>query len=229
LLAAFLVLALLWYTYPWFHVSDEILSVPSGTQLPPETVAKVERAYFAVNLQNSLYSLGLLGLVTSAILASVEGAARRSVLRALIGAAVGAVCGVLFGMLAGLVGFVFHRSIAAGAESSLEHGVMVQAATFALIGLAVGLGLGLTSGKLSTAAKCVLGGLFGGIFAGIVYPAITAFVMPSTNTELLVPSDPAARILWLAMSVGLITVAATGVGKGRSLRNAATPSRPQVD
>ena len=102
-------------------------------------------------------------------------------------------------------------------EDPLIRTIVVQCAMFGLAGLGVGAGVAFAATlpvfRLRLLATCCVGGLLGGTLAGLVFPFASSILLPSAQTEVLMPDPGVSRLLWLALVSCLSALTLTGMGE----------------
>jgi len=176
--------------------------------LPVDVQSRLDR-------NNAMLLIGLLGGVTGAVLAVVEGLHRRSWITVLVAPVVGAACGALFGVLGGYLGHgAFEAFKGFHNLSDLTKSMGVFALMFGLAGAGIGLGTGLTLGRgLQSALSCLVAGLVAGGLAALLYPLVVGAILPGALTSVLVPVEPVDQLVWLGLATGLVGLIVPSVTK----------------
>ncbi len=200
--------------YPMFIVSHELAGVPPTA--PVEQLREAAAAQQEADTRNRISVLGAYGAVLGLSLAVGEGFARRSLGRALVAGAACVSAGIVFGGVAGGLGhYLFGYCKPVEQLSPLAKTMVVQGAIFGTVGCGLGLALGLLTARHGTAVICVVGGILAGAMAGILYPMLTAVLMPGALTEIVVPVQTGSRALWLGLGSGLVGLIIPAVARGR--------------
>jgi hypothetical protein len=64
-------------------------------------------------------------------------------------------------------------------------------------------------------------GAAGGVLFAVLYPLCVAVLLPTANTEVLLPEEAATRLVWLGLLGGTVGFfAARAIGSGTALRSA---------
>ena len=58
-----------------------------------------------------------------------------------------------------------------------------------------------------------MGCALGGIFAAVIYPTLMGVLLPIEQTELIMPNSGTSRIIWLLVTLGMMGLVVTGLGK----------------
>lgn len=202
---ALLAWGLLIALYPVFEVPSELfVDQPNAAQ-----AAALQAAQDKISLRNSVFVLGLFGALLAGAMAVGEGWARRSGKMALAGFLGCGLAGALFGGFAAWAGeSVCHYARLPGQPTiDLEGTVVVQMTMFAVLGGGVGLALGCLTRHVGSTFSRLLGGVLAGVFAGMVYPIAAAYLLPTAQTEQIIPRGNAATLLWFgtaAIFLGLV-------------------------
>ena len=214
LLGGLLAFLLLQQLHPYF--SNEEAANAFGI-LPAEVQAELDH-------KNSIFVFSLMGGLFAVGLAVGEAMSRKSILTAILGGVGSAVVGTGCGALTGFLGNMFFKFLSErGGMSELAIVVGVYTSTFAMLGGAVGLSAALfLSRKISVSGNCLLAGILAGISAGLLYPIVAALAIPSADTQVLIPVGSGERLLWCALSSGMIGafIPAFATNKGRVKKEA---------
>jgi len=218
--------AVLFVCYPVFQISEELANLP--TPAPIEDLERAEAAMIEANGYNAVFAVGLLGAVVAATMAIGEGIAQGSIVKALIAAAACAFIGALAGCLTGWLGHVVLQACRPVEDlTPLARTIRVQGVMLATVGAGIGLGIGVMLGRRArTTVICPIAGGLAGVFAGMLYPFLTAVLLPNVRTEILIPAQIGNHFLWLGLTTGLLGLTVFGLAKqpaGKQERRAAVP------
>ena len=217
LVAAALFWLLLSAAYPVFMIPDELAGLPPTA--PVEQLQKATAAQQEADVRNHVSVLGAYGVLLGASVAVGEGLARRSLGRILVAGAACVSAGAVFGSLAGGLGhYLFGYCEPLRQFSPLAKTMVVQGSMLATVGCGLGLALGVLTARVGTAATCLMGGILAGAMAGMLYPMLTAILLPGVLTEILVPVETASQTLWLGLASGLVGLTIPAVARGRKRR-----------
>jgi hypothetical protein len=223
LLGGLLTWAVLQAVLPVFTLPEELANLPSP--VPAEKAVELDLAMARINRYHAILAVAILGLAVGGLLAAAESYSRGS-WRRVVGTGLpgGAIAG-LFGAGAALAGsLVLEAPQALAGWSPLAKTVVVQAVTFAGLGLGIGVGLAVPRGNLRLTANSAIGGTLGGLLAALIYPSLVGYLLPITQTERVMPRDALSRLIWLAMASLLIGIILTGLGRrNRRQRQPASP------
>lgn len=202
-------------SYPVFLIPEELRDLP--TPAPVEDLAKHDAAMIVANCYNAIFAVGLLGAVVGATLAIGEGVTRGSLAKALAVSVGCAVIGAASGCLAGWFGHLVLQACRPLEElTPLARTIRVQGVILGTVGAGIGFGLGALMGRrLKTTLTCFVAGIMAGVMAGMVYPFLTAVLMPGVHTERLIPKQIGSHFLWMGLSTGLLGLMIYGVAQER--------------
>jgi len=202
--------------YPLVTVPDEIYADIKG---PPskEKVEEIEVAGTKAAICNAICTFGLFGAIVGGIMGMGEGIARRCVARVLVAAIVVGLAGVLFGCLAGYLGnLTMQTRRPGGGPPGLVDSLRTHCIILTTLGGGIGIGLGILTGRIKTIALCLISGTLAGALAATLFTVSLAAFMPTVRTEEIVPEETAARVLWIALSSGLLGLTISAIaGKPR--------------
>ncbi len=196
-----------------------LLTLPPVFSVPPtefgpfeqptaEQAARLREGAARASLGNAVLALAWTGALLAGFMAVGEGVARRSARAALLGLAGCALIGALFGSLAGWAGHSVSQLIRTSPQlvSNLPRIVVVQMTIWAVLGGGVGLALGCLTGCARNGFVLLLGGVLAGAFAGMIYPITAAYLMPTFQTEQMIPQAGAGALLWLGTAAFFLGV-----------------------
>jgi hypothetical protein len=214
LLAGLATWGILQATGPVFVIPEEFAHLPAPA--PADKLLELDQAMTIANRSNATLALGLFGLLLGALLATAEAASRHRAGTAILK-------GLLAGVVAGLAGAVggfagseaFTQTVQVTDWSPLAKTIAIQVGVLGLLGFGVGVGVGLPYAKGRLPIHGIVGAVLGGVLAGIIYPAVVGYLLPTVDTEMLVPGNRGGRLPWLLLTAGLIGLVATGLGKSR--------------
>ncbi len=220
--------ALLYVSYPVFLIPEELRNLP--TPAPVEDLARHAAAVVEADCCNAIFAVGVLGAVVGVVLAIGEGVARGSLGKALAVAFGCAVIGAASGCLAGWFGhLVLQACRQIEGLTPLARTIRVQGVMLATVGAGIGLGIGaLLGGRLKTTLTCLVAGIMAGVMTGMLYPFLTAMLMPGVNTEVLVPKQIGSRFLWMGLSTGLLGLMIYGVAGQRIPKKKSHVAQPET-
>ena len=113
--------------------------------------------------------------------------------------------GCLAGGVAGWVGCLAHQTFAPyDKQPTMLDTIIVQAAFFGSLGIGVGVLAGLYLRSWKGVLRGVAAGALGGLLAGMIFPLLASVLMPSSNTEALIPPEKTTQLLWLGLGTGLL-------------------------
>jgi hypothetical protein len=227
ILVAVLAILAVWGPLEPYHpvFKPDSSTVPAAGPASPSEMAAFDVSLKAADLRNAILCLGLMGLITAGLLAAAEAWAQGRRAGVLPLALLGAVIGAAGGIGAGLLGEALIPALRGQGLSPLAQTISMQAAVFVTLGVAVMLGVTLANGNLRVLVNALIGGVLGGALAGMVYPFATAYLLPTAQTERVIPTTAISRLLWIGLPIFLIVVMATGLKK-RPPRQAAASSPP---
>jgi hypothetical protein len=202
-LAGALAFGLLQAMHPVFQVPEEFHI--AGIGAPVERHDAFRREQDRVDRQHAMLYLGDLGLLLGAALGTRVLAARRAWLTFLLAP--------LLGLVGGVIGGWFGPLVYVAARDKVGHADLLQIVGAQMLigvplGLLLGLGVGLSGGTVKSAIRGGAVGTLGGVLFAILYPLIVAVLLPTANTEVLLPEEGITRLVWLATlggSVGLLS------------------------
>lgn len=211
LLAGLLTWGLVQAAFPVFDIPEELKNLPSPQ--PSHLAVQAERAQIQADRWNATLLAAILGMTVAGAVATAE---------CLLGGRVAAAWWriLVSGLVAGLVGAAGGLSASLLLESPqllvgmspLARTISVQCLGLGLAGLGIGLGVGATGGG-RVLLNAAVGGALAGVLAGFVYPTGMGYLLPTAQTERVVPLEPTSQLIWLgAMSVISVLVI-TGLGK----------------
>ena len=212
--------------YPVFDIPSELLTgEASATQVTDLASAEQE-----VSLYNSVVVLGWFGALLAGSMAVGEGWARRSWKMALAGLLGCGLAGAWFGGLAGWTGESVSQYAKLPGELviDMEGAVVVQMTMFAVLGGGVGLVLGCLTRRASSTFTHLLGGVLAGMFAGMVYPIAAAYVVPTAQTDRIIPQGNAATLLWFAVVSICLGLIVPEMKLRRTPKTAPSPPEPSA-
>ncbi len=123
--------------------------------------------------------------------------------------------GVGVGCMAGVLAHLLAESQRVKQLEPLQANVVSQAGLMALLGAAAGL-IGSIQSPLGRGG--IFSGCIGGFLAALMYPLLTAFLIPSANTSLVVPRDTWSQLIWVLLIFVMISSTAVGVSTRRKQR-----------
>ena len=188
-------------TYP-VRTHPKELYAPLGS--PPELFRASLAYYKTTAVVNSVFALGVFGAAAGGSLAIARWFAQRSKLLALPTGAASTIVAAGFGCLAGYLGNAIHRmSLPPALDGELSKSVVLHVAMLLTIGAGAGFSMGaLMVGCWKAAASGLLTGAAAGFLAGAAFPVVTALLLPSIVTDMVVPDDP-ARMIWIGLALVL--------------------------
>lgn len=196
--------------YPMFQPSESVREkmVDPRIQLSPEEKQEIVQA----NYRNSGFAAGVFGLVVSALFGTAGGMARRSILRIVLGMVCGAILGAGLGTVGGLLGHSLYQSaLHRGGDIPVATTIAIQSTMLGTVGFGFGLAIAIPAGNARLIVRYVLVATIGGICSGIAYLAIVSLVLPLANTEPDIPRGLADRLLWVSVTVVLISLMIGGL------------------
>ncbi len=187
--------------------------------------AELKAASETATLYNAIVVLGWSGALIAGAMAAGEGWARRSWKTAAWGGLGCALAGAVFGGLAGWIGHSVYQYARPPGEMmiDLEGTVVVQMTMLGALGGGIGLSLGSLTGHAGTTFTRLLGGVLAGVFAGMLYPVGAAYLMPTVQTEHIVPYGGANSLLWLGLTGALLGLIVPGMKMRRTRTAPASP------
>jgi hypothetical protein len=127
--------------------------------------------------------------------------------------------GALGGCVAGLAGSLARETLEVGALADLAEIVQVQAVMLGVFGAGVGLALGLLGRSGRTVFAAGFAGMLAGMLAGVLYPFAVSLILPTASTDFLIPAGAWDRLLWVALSAGLLGLIVPGMALPRTHRS----------
>ncbi len=202
---------LLEWVHPVFTAPEKYAVLP--TPVPPELSEELERLTWRLHLGNAVVVLAIVGAFVGGFLGLGEGVAQRSTHSAVMGLGGCGAIAAAFGALAGVLGhFIFQWQYYAGKEVLIGWTIAMQAAMLATLGLGAGLAVGLLLGRQRLlVASCSVAGILAGVLAGLLFPYLASRYLPVAASEIVVPEAGAARLLWIALTAGLLGLIVPGM------------------
>ena len=126
--------------------------------------------------------------------------------------------GALLGCVAGGLGQIVTELIRYNASlSPLVKTLLGQATMMVILGAGVGGAYGAFAKQDRTLGPSLAQGLLAGLMVAFVYPVVIAILHPAANTSVLIPKEPGARLLWIALAAILMGVMIPcSLGKSKS-------------
>jgi hypothetical protein len=184
-----------------------------GVVPTPEQAARVTLAKRVRDGKNLYVTFALMGGEIGLAFGVVLGLLRRSTRAALLGLAGGAVFGAGLGAAGGFAVGSVSEFLKSAASLENEHRVIIaHLAGWAITGIGIGMGAALGMGERRAVVKGLLAGFAGGLIGGGIYVPIAAILMPTVDTDLVIPDSWSAKLVWIAVPAVLM-----GVGLGRAL------------
>lgn len=196
--------------YPFFaYLHVGMARAPDPGEL--ETISRY-------NHLNPAVLLAIFAAAHAAMLAIVEGVARRSTKYVLVGVVSGVLIGGGLGAAAGwLAQSVFdlpmHQLI------DMAKTVVVQATCWSLTGLGIGIGFTLPAWRRKAICSGAVGAVVGGLLAALIFGPAAALTFQLANTDTLVPQQSVQRLMWLLTAAVLMGFAAGGLGRPRKTKS----------
>jgi hypothetical protein len=187
-------------------------------ELPPEaqaiamfpsadSIARHRAAVAQVDLRNTMVVTGMLGGLLAVALASGQVRLCRRAKVAVLGIVVSGLIAAGMGLLAGILGVAANRLANSAAAIPTSVAIVgTQGVLLGVMGGGVGLGLGALTGRVGTAARSAAHGLLAGALAGILFPILTAGLLPPANINMPIPGNRFAQLLWIGLACGLIGI-----------------------
>jgi MFS family permease len=159
-----------------------------------------------------------------------EGLARRSGKTVVLGFIGCALAGAVFGVLAGWAGQSVHQYAKLPNQPTidLEGTVVVQMTMLAVLCGGIGLALGTLTARAGSAFTHLLGGVLAGVFAGMVYPIAAAYLLPTAQTEHVIPRGTGATLLWFGLTAVLLGLVVPEMKLRRTRPKAPTAPEPSA-
>lgn len=206
-------------TFPVFQLPAELQNPPSPT--PVELIDKINEATARMTRQNALLVYGFTGALAGLILGVWEGVLQRRGL----GGAAGAALGLLVGGLAGASGACCAQEFTLWLRSretvdSMQLAIASHASGWGLLGGGIGLALAMLGRNTAVVGRALVGGAAGGALCGVLLPVVAAYVLPDSNSELIVPDPGIFRIVWLLCGLGAALSGAVAMGRSSGVRTA---------
>lgn len=197
--------------FPVFRVPIALATyagpAPTAEEAAAEAAAGVRARGLNAGLAGALLGLSFAALIT--LTARTDRPWRVRLLRSVVvGVGVGCAAGVLAHLLA--------ESHRIKQLEPLQANVVSQAGLMAILGVAAGL-IGSLQSPLGRGG--IFSGCIGGFLAALIYPLLTAFLIPSANTSLVVPRDVLSRLIWVLLIFVMISSTAVGVSTRRKPLN----------
>ncbi len=207
---------LLEWIHPVFTAPEKYAILP--TPVPPELSAELEQLTWRLHLENAAVVLAIFGAFVGGFLGLVEGVAQRSARSAALGLGGCGAIAAVFGASAGVIGhFIFQWQYYAGKESLIGWTIAMQAAMLATLGLGAGLAVGILLGRERLlVASCSVAGVLAGVLAGLLFPYLASRYLPVAASEIVIPEGGPARLLWIALTAGLLGLIVPGMTFSRS-------------
>lgn len=201
---------ILWTAFPVFVVPIELATYAGPAPTAEEAAAEAAAGVWARALNASLAGV-LLGIAFACLIAGTARTKLPLMRRLLLALLVG----IVLGCVAGLVAHFLAESHRIKQLEPLQANVVSQAGLMMLLGAAVGL-MGAIQNKAGRDG--IFGGFIGGLLAAVLYPLLTAFLLPSANTSLVVPREPLSKLIWVLLIFVMISATAVGVSSRRGRR-----------
>jgi hypothetical protein len=159
---------------------------------------------------------GGIGLAFGVVLGLMRGSPRAALLGFAGGAVFGAGLGAAGAFAVRFVGDLANSSTSLESEHKI---IFAHLAGWAVTGLGVGLGAGFAMLERRALLRGSLAAFAGGLIGGGIYVPVAAVLMPSVDTDLIIPDSWTAKLVWMALPAVLM-----GVSLGRAL--SASHARP---
>src|SRR5262245_31688744 len=186
-----------------------------GVTATPEEVARVTAAKRMRDGRNACVTFALIGAVLGLSFDFALGIGRRSGRGLAVGLVVGVLCGATFGAMGGAIAAEAAPAWFVSLET--EHRtILTEALSWAVTSIGVGLGCFFSLRRPRALAAGVVAAFAGGLIGGALYMPVAALLLPSVDTELIIPDSFLARLVWISLpAMGM------AFGMGRALvRNA---------
>jgi hypothetical protein len=195
---------------PVFTIPQELANLEPP--IPPDKAAEQDLAILTANWQNAVLSLSLLGLFVGAGLAVAEAGKRGSAGSGLWRCPASGAIAAAFGAGAGLLGGFVFVSLQDNTLSPLARTVATQAAMLGLFGLGIGIAVAVPYGRLRLLFQSAVGGALGGLLTALLFPTAVGYLLPSAQTERILPKDNTVLLILIATVTLLIGLVLTGLG-----------------
>lgn len=207
---------LLEWIHPVFTAPEKYAILPAP--VPPELSVEMEQVAWRLHLGNATVVLAIVGAFLGGFMGLGEGVAQRSARSAVLGLAGCAAIAAVFGASAGVLGhFIFQWEYYSGKEGLIGWTIAMQAAMLATLGLGAGLAVGLLLGRQRLlVASCSVAGVLAGVLAGLLFPYLASRYLPVAASEIVIPEGGPARLLWIALTAGLLGLIVPGMTFSRS-------------
>jgi hypothetical protein len=195
-----------------------------GVSPTSEQAARVTAAKLIRDGKNLYVTFAIMGGGIGLAFGIVMGLLCRSTRGALLGFAGGAVFGAGLGVAGAYA--VLHVGYLASSSTALENEhkiIFAHLAGWAITGLGVGLGASLAMLDRRALLRGLLAAFAGGLIGGGLYVPIAAVLMPSVDTDLVIPDSWTAKLVWIAVPAVLMGVSlgrALTAGEGKSVATA---------
>ena len=175
-------------SYPWFVPSLKVDLVEADAQPPAGETPEERAARHSLERKNRAFAVGMLGVLLGGLLGIGEGLGRKSVRSVLSIGIAGILLGALFGCLGGIFGHLVTTAYEGNADTSdMLVSMLIQAVTFASLGLGIGLMLGLSTKRARVTIRAVFGGVLAGVMAAAIYGIGVAVCFPNVHANAVIP------------------------------------------
>jgi hypothetical protein len=189
-------------------------SVTAGIQVvaSPEQAAKVSAAKSARDAKNACVTFAIIGTISAlcfavALGSSVLHSRRQRVVASVGGSLYGAVAGAIAGAIAAIVCPTVLASLQAEHKT-----ILAEALGWAIIGIGAGTAVALAVRSRRAWVNGTFAAFAGGLIGGALYVPVVSLLIPSVDTEQIIPDVFAAKLVWIALPV-----LGVAFGMGRAL------------
>ena len=190
-----------------FGVPAELVAGLGPGGPSPDRAPAIEAAEAAAERRNAALTLAIAGAVLGCGLAAAVGFVGRSSRRAMLGALAGVIFGALFGAAAGYAALLTGGSLANVDSVDPSHVSMaIHTVAWGIVAPGVGVACTVAAGSARLAGRYVPATVAAGILAGLLYFPLVALLLPTEDTDIVIPESLAARILWTTVPAVLIGV-----------------------
>jgi hypothetical protein len=197
-----------------FHLPPEMTGLGGGNVPGADDQARLIAAQRVLFYKHTALWLGSTGAILGALFGLVLGVFRRSAAAVWRGTIGGMLLGGLFGAAAGPSAIRVERwlnSQLASHESHLPDYqlIVLQAATWLVIGAGVGIGVGLgaPAKRFREAARSMLLCAIAGAVGSTLYLTLAGILLPLADTTILMPNGAAEWLLWLVLPAAFMGLA----------------------
>lgn len=197
-----------------FRLPKELVALGIGGPPGPDAQARIVAGNTVLKYKHFALWFGAVGAVWGVVFGLAKtlagsGSANRG--RAVAaGLIFGGLVGVGSGLASNTVDIWIQKNVPPGQLSPPEHmPFLLHGVTWLIMGLAVGIGV--AAGSASKKAADVVGGslsiAMAAALGGILYPLLTAFVLPTADVTQSLPEHLSGKCLWMGLPAVLIGMA----------------------